>query len=273
MKIIAVDDERLALESLVATIRRAAPEAEIEGFRSGEEALEAARRNQPDIAFLDIEMRGMNGMALAQTLSKECPKINLIFTTGYSSYTQQAFAVHASGYILKPVTPDKVRAELECLRYGVPAPEQTSRPKLTVRAFGDFEAYVNGVPIHFSYARSKEVLAFLVDRKGAMCSTRQIAAVLWEDAASSHASYLNNIRSDLLNTLEKCGCGDVLVLQRGAIAILPDKISCDYYDFLNADDSPSGQRARSTYRGEYMTQYSWAEITNSHLSFHDRRDS
>ena len=273
MKIIAVDDERLALESLVATIRRAAPEAEVEGFRSGEEALSAARRSQPDIAFLDIEMRGMNGMALAETLAKECPKINLIFTTGYSTYTQQAFAVHASGYILKPVTLEKVRTELECLRYGVPAPEQTSRPKLTVRAFGDFEAYVDGIPIHFAYARTKEALAFLIDRNGAMCTTRQIAAILWEDAAGSHTSYLNNIRSDLLNTLGKYGCGDVLVLRRGAIAILPDKIRCDYYDFLNADDSLEGQRARAAYRGEYMAQYTWAEATNSHLSFHGGRGS
>lgn len=47
------------------------------------------------------------------------------------------------------------------------------------------------------------------------------------------------------------------------------KIRCDYYDYLNADDSPAGQRARQAYRGEYMAQYTWAEVTNSHLSFYE----
>lgn len=265
MNILAVDDERLALESLIQTIRKVVPDAEITGCRSAEVALELAQQTSPDIAFLDIQLRGMSGMKLAKALSDEFPRLNLIFTTGYSTYTQQAFRVHASGYILKPVTPEKVRAELECLRFSVSG--QLNAPKLTVRAFGDFEAYVDDIPLHFTYAKTKEVLAFLIDRNGALCTMQQIAAILWEDAAKSHTSYLNNIRTDLVNTLAACGCDDVLILRRGVMGVVPRKIRCDYFDYLNADDSPAGQRAKQAYRGEYMSQYTWAEVTNSHLNF------
>lgn len=267
MNILAVDDEQLALSELIQTIRQAAPDARITGCRSAQAALEAAEEQPPDIAFLDIEMRGMSGMKLAERLMEAFPKCNLIFTTGYSSYTQQAFGVHASGYILKPVTPEKVRAELRCLRYPAAEVRAEAEPRLTVRAFSDFEVYQDGTPLHFTYSKTKEVLAFLIDRNGALCTTQQVAAILWEDAAQSHASYLNNIRSDLLNTMAKYGCADVLVVRRGAMGVVPGKIRCDYFDYLNADDSPEGQRARQAYRGEYMSQYTWAEVTNSHLSF------
>ena len=57
MRILAVDDERIALENLMITLRKAVPNAEIQGFRMGKEALEYASRTPCDIAFLDIEMR------------------------------------------------------------------------------------------------------------------------------------------------------------------------------------------------------------------------
>lgn len=269
MYILAVDDERLALEGLIQTIRSVVPGAHITGCRSAQAALEAASAQRPDIAFLDIEMRGTNGMKLAEMLAAKFPRLNLIFTTGYSTYTQQAFAVHASGYLLKPVTPEKVRAELQCLRYAVPEEAPPAEPRLTARTFGDFEVYADGVPLHFTYAKTKEVLAFLIDRNGALCSMQQVATILWEDAAGSHASYLNNIRSDLLSTLTRCGCEDALILRRGVIGIVPERIRCDYFDYLNADHSPAGQRAKQAYRGEYMSQYTWAEVTNSHLSFYE----
>ena len=107
MVIFAVDDERLALESLIGAVRKCVPEAEIFGFRKASEALEAAQEKKADIAFLDIEMRETNGISLADKLIERNPKVNIIFTTGYSEYAGKAFELHASGYILKPVTVEK----------------------------------------------------------------------------------------------------------------------------------------------------------------------
>lgn len=64
------------------------------------------------MAFLDIDMRGTNGMELAKRLKENQPKINIIFVTGYSEYMGDAFSIHASGYVLKPPTKEKIELEI-----------------------------------------------------------------------------------------------------------------------------------------------------------------
>ena len=72
-------------------------------------------------------------------------------------------AIHASGYIEKPVTAGKVRKETEDLRYPLPAENE---PRLKIQCFGNFEVYDRtGKPAHFSRSKAKEVMAYLVDRK------------------------------------------------------------------------------------------------------------
>lgn len=258
MVMIAVDDERLALEGILSAINKVVSEEETHGFRSPDEALQFVREHVVDVAFLDIEMRQMNGITLAKKLKALYPKINIIFTTGYSEYSKSAFEIHASGYVAKPVTPDKIRFELNELRNPIPKkPEK----KLRVKAFGNFEAYANDKTLVFHYSKSKELLAFLIDRNGSLCTSSQMEAVLWEDEkVGKHKSYLKNARADLVATLDKAGCGEVLERQRGALRIIPEKVDCDYFDYLN--QKLSGINA---YMGEYMAQYSWAEATHGFL--------
>ena len=90
MNIIAVDDEKLALDVLVSTIHEVVSDAQIFGFRQPFDAISFAENESCDIAFLDIKMRGMTGLELAKRLKDINAKINIIFVTGYSesvSYT------------------------------------------------------------------------------------------------------------------------------------------------------------------------------------------
>lgn len=259
MRIIAVDDEKIALEHIVEVLQEVCPDAEIKGFRRTEEVRSYVRENPADIAFLDIEMRGENGIELAKKLKSILPRINIIFTTGYEEYACEAWSLQASGYILKPVTRERVLSELEALRYPV---EWKKQDGLRACTFGNFEIYYGNTPLKFKYSKSKEMLAYLIDRKGALCSNGELIAVLWEDEGESihKASYLKNLRADIFNTLETYGCSDVLCKYRGQIGINREKIQCDYYDWL--DGKISGINA---YRGEYMEQYSWAEVTRGGL--------
>ena len=259
--IFAVDDERLALESLIGAVRKCVPDAEIYGFRKASEAIEGAQEKKADIAFLDIEMRETNGISLADALIERNPKINIIFTTGYSEYAGKAFELHASGYILKPVTVEKVKNELMHLRY---ESEESGSSRLFVRAFGNFEVYQNGIPLRFQYNKTKELFAYLIDRKGAVCSLEEIAAVLWEDddSGKSHISYLKNMRMDLISTLKKQEADDVILRTRGGLAVIPEKLDCDYFYYL--EHGNDGNRSYR-YTGEYMTQYSWGEYTHGQL--------
>ena len=109
MRIIAVDDEKIALEALSGAIKAIVTEDEVVSFRYPEDALEYAKENFCDIAFLDIEMAGMSGVVLAEELKKYNSEINIVFCTGYGNYRDAAFELHASGYLMKPITPEKVK--------------------------------------------------------------------------------------------------------------------------------------------------------------------
>lgn len=254
MIVIAVDDERFALENLAEAIAKASPEARIHRFRYPEDALDFAKANAVDVAFLDVEMIGMNGVELAERLKLYHPDINIIFSTGYGHYRDAAFDLHASGYLTKPITPEKVKKELDNLRRPIPDPK-----RIRIRAFGNFEVFLDGEPIGFKYSKTKEMLAYLVDRKGALCTNGEIMAVLFEDD-NGHEAYFRSLRKDLTDILELAGCGEVLSQQRGRLGIVPELVDCDYFNWCN------GKRTGSNaFHGEYMTQYSWGEYTNALL--------
>ena len=251
---IAVDDERFALENLADSIRLASPEAQIHRFRSPEDALDFAQETYVDVAFLDVEMVTMNGVELAERLKLYHPEINIIFTTGYGHYRDAAFELHASGYLTKPITPEKVKKELENLR----RPIRKTR-RVRIRAFGNFEAYLDENPINFKYSKTKEMLAYLVDRKGALCTNGEIMAILFEDD-NGHEAYFRSLRKDLTDVLETAGCGQIITQQRGRIGIVPELVDCDYFNWSDGNTAGANR-----YQGEYMTQYSWGEYTNGML--------
>lgn len=258
MKIIALDDEELSLRRLKKSIQEAAPDADTLTFHSSEGVLAYAKYNTCDVAFLDIRGLDMNGVELAKQLKELNPRINIIFATGYDDYALEALQLFASGYLLKPITKEKVERVLGELRYPVQAEKGG---KLRVQCFGFFEAFVDGEPIPFRHQKTKELLAFIFDRRGAFCSNGEIAAVLWEDD-NDHTNYLKQLRKDLIDTLKEYNLEDILVRQWGGLAVRYDEIESD---LRNWDKGlASGINA---YHGEYMSQYSWAEDSSAILAF------
>ena len=92
---IAVDDEILMLGALVKAISASPDIEEVTRFSDCEEALSFVKNNSIDIAFLDINMRGMGGLALAENILAACPKCKIVFCTGYEEYAIPAFKLHA----------------------------------------------------------------------------------------------------------------------------------------------------------------------------------
>ena len=253
MKIIAVDDEKIALQGLLSAIQKAAPNAEIYGFRYTREAIAHMESDPCDVAFLDIEMKGMNGVEVAEKLKAINPDVNIIFATGFGAYRDAAFDLHASGYLIKPITEANVKRELDNLR----RPVSTSK-RLQIYTFGNFEVLYNNTPLRFKYQKTKEMLAYLVDRKGAMCSTGEIMAVLFDD--DDHNAYYQRIRSDLRSVFASIGCESLILQQKGLLGLSTSDVDCDYYDYLNGKVA-----LEKLYPGEYMAQYSFAEATNAEL--------
>jgi len=259
MRIIAVDDEQFALQDLRQAIEEVEPGCELSCFDKPTEALRYAAEVAVDIALLDISMSGMNGLVLAKRLKEINGKTNIIFATGYSDYAVDAFSVQASDYLLKPVTREAVVKAMAHLRDPV---AEKSDKRVRVQTFGNFEVFADGEPLAFARTKTKELLAYLVNRRGALCGNDEIIAAIWEDKADSHAlkSHFRHLVADLTQTLKKKNIESLLVKKHGYLAVVPDTFQCDLYDFYSGKSA-----AVNSYAGEYMAQYSWAEFVNGYL--------
>ena len=247
---IAVDDEALMLGALVSAVEASPDIASVTGFSDCEKALEYAKNTNLDIAFLDINMRGMGGLALAEKIIALRPDCKIVFCTGYEEYAISAFKIHASGYLMKPISAEDVQAEINNIK-GVKQKEKL----LTVHCFGNFEVYAKDEKLVFKRLKTKELFAFLVDRKGAGMTARQICAVLFPDDMDDvkNSAYLRQLVMDLKNTLRAVGAESVLRHETPCYRVDTGLIQCDYLTYL--------ETGKPEFHGEYMMQYSWAEET------------
>ncbi len=119
--IIIVDRDPDVLKYFVRELTPLLPDAQIWGFRRPDEALLFAKSNCVCVAFTETDLgRNRSGVDLARSLTEIYPKINIIFVTGCPEYALAAWELNASGYMMKPVTAEKIISQLSCLRYPVP---------------------------------------------------------------------------------------------------------------------------------------------------------
>ncbi|MBR1759029.1 MAG: response regulator [Lachnospiraceae bacterium] len=259
MRAICVDDEELVL-SLTVSLCEELPEiSDVRGFQSVQEVLFYLEANEVDLVLLDIDMPEMNGIALAMKIKQMQPDAAIIFLTGYAQYAVDAFALHASGYLLKPVNRERLATEVA---YAFARQKEKKRVHVEARTFGEFDLFVDGKPVMFTRAKAKELLAYLIDRQGASVSRKQVFAVLWEDLVydRSRQKYLDVIIRSLRETLAEYQVEDLVQLEKGMLRICPEKLECDAYRFFQGD-----VEAINAYRGEYMSAYPWASMSEAYL--------
>ena len=117
--VIIVDDEKIILNGGIPIIKSVIPNAEVTGFTKPSDAVQYAKNNKVDLAFLDIEMGMTSGLDVCKELLEYNPKTNVIYLTAYSEYSLDAWKTGASGFMLKPLTADGIREELSRLRYPI----------------------------------------------------------------------------------------------------------------------------------------------------------
>lgn len=117
--VLVVDDESIILKGTMDTLARVLPNVQLFGARTAEDALQYARSSPVDVAFLDIQLGQTSGLAVAEELGKIRPRTNVIFLTAYADYMPDAWRLHASGFLLKPLDDDALRHELSALRFPV----------------------------------------------------------------------------------------------------------------------------------------------------------
>ena len=115
--VIMVDDSKVILADGLAVLGEVMPNATITGFIWPLEAIEYAKMNRVALAVLDIELGASSGLDLCNKLLEINPRTNIVFLTAYGDYSLDAWKTLASGFTLKPLTPEGVREQLKRLRY------------------------------------------------------------------------------------------------------------------------------------------------------------
>lgn len=253
MKILVVDDEHQALSRFLSEVD-SDPKRDFKFLSSPTAALEYAAANLPDAAFLDINMPGINGIDLAEKLIEIDSAISIVFISGYAQdkeKIEKRLGKNLLGFCEKPYDGETLCGFISMIE---------GRAIFDANCFGIFNISFCGKPVLFSCAKSKELLAVLIDRKGAMVSSDIIINALWPDKSVDNAKRL--YRDALIRlrlALKKYGLQDAILSRRKECAVNRERFVCDFWTALET-------KKFSSYAGEYMMQYAdWSIETQSFL--------
>jgi DNA-binding LytR/AlgR family response regulator len=126
LRIVAADDEPLALRRLELLLRDI-DDVELVGTASGcAAAAQAVDKHRPDLVLLDIKMRDGSGLALAEALARRGGPA-VIFVTAYDRFAVRAFELAAVDYVLKPAAPDRLEEAINRTRTHLEAQDSSNR--------------------------------------------------------------------------------------------------------------------------------------------------
>ncbi|MCF0127027.1 MAG: hypothetical protein HUJ70_00580 [Pseudobutyrivibrio sp.] len=251
-----------ALE-LQKVLLEASPDSEVIIKENKEDAFTCLKENKGRFLalFMEVEQNGMLSLELHHELKEIDPELPIVYTTDSEKYALDCWRLHASGYLLKPTFVEEMKDMISHL------PKQAdteAKKEITVRCFGEFEIFLNGKPLEFKRSRSKEVIAYLIDKNGREASTDEICDVLWEDSLEDkkNKNYLRQLFYDIVHVLNENHIEGLLKHRRTLFSIDVNMVDCDYYHYLKKDDG-----YEDLFQDEYMNQYSWAEDRLGYLMF------
>lgn len=259
MRIICVDSQRQTLDFYRGALGNIEDIESLEMFDSPKAALNWAAEHETDVVIMDTELSGMNGIELAQRLRAYHAGIRIIYVTAQTQYALDAFRVDAIGYVLKPCSTEALLHELGKAARMKDIPSK----RVVIQTIPSFVVFVDGEPLHFERGKPEELLALLIDRAEAGITPGDAIACLWPDRNSDEATMtLYRVTFHRLMSILKDAGIDSIIGRRGRKRfICKEQIDCDIYRLL---DGNANELMR--YNGEYMRDYSWAEVRNAQLT-------
>lgn len=258
MKTIIVDEELESLKQLAAMLREHS-EIELSGtFTSSRKALEFAKDQEIEFAILDIDVKEIESLSLGKKLKRYSPDMVLIYSMWHPEGIMKAlYEAKADYYIMKPYTKMEVtnlvqRASLLAKRL---------RSRVHIFTFGHFDVFIDDRSIHFTNAKSKELLALCVDHEGGDVSMEEAVDKLWPNRVYDQRvkNLYRKAVSYCRRKFEQYDCGGIFQAKRGSCRILTWKIECDLLEFKY-------EQAAGFY-GEYMIDYEWAREKEANLNY------
>lgn len=258
MRVIYIDDERPNLDNFKFTTKDFTEIKSLDMFQSGEEALEFAKNNVVDVAFCDMEMPGLHGLALAAKLKEINSSIRVVFVTAYSQYAMDAWGVDATGYVLKPYLASDIKRELNKCK-SAPLP---SSNRVVIGTIPGFSVSVGGKAVNIGSAKSRELFALLVDASDKGITTGEGIMALWPDRPNdaNTQSLFRMTFKRLSDSLEDADISDIIETKGNRRFVRTDMVDCDLYRIMSGDTE-----MMKKYDGLYLQEYEWAEERNAQL--------
>ena len=257
MKILIVDSNAEYSQQLEELVSAAFPNAVVEVETDEEEACYAVERKEYSAVLTETKRKDFNGLRFARNVHERSPQTRVIFVTNDPSFAVPAFKTRAVGYLVLPITESDLKEEFVDL--GLFGGESH---KIEAKTFGNFEMFCDGEIIQFGRAKSKELLAYLIDKNGTTATGSELIVNLWEDKDVDRTtrSMLHNLVSDIKKTLLSYGISELFETKRNAFRIKKERLVSDYFDLLDGKED-----AVRKFKGEYMSAYAWAEFTIGRL--------
>lgn len=245
MRIICIDDEALILKDMLEFVLD--KDIDCRFFcKETEKAVEYSAKNKVDLAFIDICLGKENGFCVARKLLCHNSDIKIVFITGFSydeEETRKELGKNVLAILKKPLSGTDVRYWINFVASDCTAVEITT--------FGAFGVKVNGEPVRFISAKSKELLAFLIYNNGNTVEMENVICALWADKDLDKAKimYRDSVWK-LRKTLTNYHIPWLVEFGRKSLTAKKDGVVCDYWDLLDGKNND--------YRGNFLTNYDWS---------------
>ncbi|MEA4824438.1 MAG: response regulator [Clostridiaceae bacterium] len=231
--------------------------------------LEHAQHHLIDFCLLSTDIPGMDSLSLGSRLLGIQPRLHIVMLATDTHSAYDAFRIHASGYLLKPISIQDLREQLDLyLQRAHMSHLLTAESRsVSIRCFGGFHCTVAGEPVKFRTAKAEELLALLVHYQGRPRSKDILVDKLWPNLPPEKSHNLFRVNCTYLrNAFSEKGVSDLLLRVRDSYSIDTDRVNCDLYRFRQAELSMTSLSANeleaiaSIYCGEYLEsqEYTWA---------------
>ena len=264
-RILIFSQQKLLITQISDAISKLEPESELLCFTDPIDSLSFTAES-PSLsgAVIDIDSDACYSLRFLKVFHTLDSSLPVIFLSKSGKYAVESFQYGAVDYLNSPFSMQRLREALDKLKE-----KHTTKNirRVYIKTFGSFEIFVGDTPISWKNSKTKELLAFLIDSRGAEVSSDAIKQTLWPDvdekkASSNYHTTLHNLRKKLASN----GLEHLLLGSRGSQRVDTSIFDCDLYDFERCaeDGSPAACRqAFSLYKGRYLENnaYPWSHFT------------
>lgn len=213
IKAVLIDDERPALRGLEHLLKMHSEISVIGMYTNPLKGMEEIEQLKPHVVFLDINMPQLRGIDAASRILDVSPDTDIVFVTAFDQYAVEAFELHALDYMLKPITPERLKKTVERLIRKKPTVPNNNERKLQIKCLGEYKvAWEKQEPIKWRAEKTKELFAFLLQYQGRDISKDELLDKLWpEDAPDKAIRQLYNGIYYIRKALEEYGVDRALI--------------------------------------------------------------